>query len=86
MFKIENIVRAISLTFILAASPGLQAHHSVHIHFDVNKEIIIEGTVTQVHFRSPHSYFYVEAPGPDGEIIEYEIESWSHTLLRRQGW
>jgi hypothetical protein len=86
MPKIEKMIRAIAPVFILASSANLQAHHSVHIHFDVNKEIVIEGTVTEVHFQSPHSYFYVEAPGPDGQIIEYEIESWSHTLLRRQGW
>jgi hypothetical protein len=74
------------LAVLLALSLSVQAHHSVHIHFDVNKEIEIEGTITEVHFRSPHSYFYVEAKGPDGKLIEYEVESWSHSLLRRQGW
>ena len=71
---------------MLSLSGGLAAPHSVHIHVDVNSEREIEGKVTQVHFRNPHSYFYVEVRGADGEIIEYEVESWSHTLLRRQGW
>ena len=83
---IQQAARLLVMVGLLAVTPAGMAHHSVHIHFDVSRDIVIEGTVTQVHFRSPHSYFFVEAPGPDGNLIEYEVESWSHSLLRRQGW
>ena len=85
MFK-QFRARFIFLLGLLPATDGVLAHHSVHIHFDVSKDIVIEGVVSLVEFRSPHSYFYVKAPSPIGEMIEYEVESWSHTLLRRQGW
>ena len=85
MFK-QFPARLIVLLSLLLATVGVLAHHSVHIHFDVSKDIVIEGVVNLVEFRSPHSYFYVNAPGPDGEMIKYEVESWSHNLLRRQGW
>ena len=86
MQTIGDTVRLPVLLCLILATSIVSAHHSVHIHFDVNKEVEIEGIVTEVHFRSPHSYFYIEAPGPDGKIIQYEVESWSHALLRRQGW
>jgi hypothetical protein len=86
MTKTGKTARIAGTLCLVLIAPGLGAHHSVHIHFDVSKDIVIEGTITEVHFRSPHSYFYVQAPGADGEMIEYEVESWSHTLLRRQGW
>lgn len=86
MFPLKSISLVIACILILINSWQVMAHHSVHIHFDVTKDIVIEGVITQVYFKSPHSYFHIKAPGPDGEVIEYEVESWSHTLLRRQGW
>ena len=63
-----------------------QGHHSVHAHFDVSKEIQMEGVIKEAAFASPHSYFVIEVIEEDGGSLDVEIESWSHVLLRRQGW
>lgn len=58
---------------IFAAFPSA-AHHSPSI-FDLNRELTLEGTVTAVSWRNPHVYLAVEVAGPDGSLVEQQIEA-----------
>ena len=33
----------------------LQAHHAVASVYDLNKEVVLEGQLTKLNFRNPHS-------------------------------
>jgi hypothetical protein len=58
---------------LLIAVPAA-AHHSPAM-FDMNKDVVIEGTVTDVAWRNPHIYFGVEVMGSDGAPVVQQIEA-----------
>lgn len=49
------------------------AHHSPAA-FDLDKEVIIEGTLTKFLFANPHSYLTVESMGRNGERVSQDVE------------
>ena len=45
-----------AFTALFAAAPlGLLAHHSVAVKFDSSRSITIDGVLTEVAWRNPHS-------------------------------
>ena len=61
------------------------AHHGI-ANFDFNKDVAITGTVAKLTFVNPHSWLYVNVPGPNGQATEWRCEMRSATVLRRSGW
>ncbi|MDE0363113.1 MAG: DUF6152 family protein, partial [Rhodospirillaceae bacterium] len=61
------------------------AHHSFRMHYDPDRSIELQGVVTEVDLRSPHSFFFVDAPGEDGVMQRWEVEAASLVHLRRLG-
>jgi hypothetical protein len=49
------------------------AHHS-RAAYDMSKEIVVEGTVTDLAWKNPHIFMTVETTSPDGESYGVEIE------------
>jgi len=83
--------RVISIAFfvaLIACGSSLLAHHSM-AGFDPNKQVTIEGTVTQVNWTNPHSLFYVEgkvAGATDTPIKKWIFEGPAPTGLMKAGW
>ena len=61
------------------------AHHSFAGTYDVSKEITIKGKIVEVSLRSPHSFFFVEAPDSKGVVQRWSIEGASASQFARQG-
>jgi hypothetical protein len=64
---------AVLVLLSFAALPAA-AHHSPAM-FDLSREVVLEGTVTEVSWRNPHVYFAVEIVGSAGERVEQQIEA-----------
>ena len=62
------------------------AHHSAAPHFDLEKTITVEGTVTRFQFVNPHGYVYFTAKGDDGKMAPWRCELAARTALERNGW
>ncbi len=58
----------------LAAGAAAQAHHSFAATYFVDKEVTVEGTLTQFLFRNPHSFVKVEAPDDKGQMVTWAVE------------
>jgi hypothetical protein len=41
----------------------------------MSKDVVLEGTVTDVSWRNPHIYFGVEVIGPDGVAVVQQVEA-----------
>ena len=61
------------------------AHHGI-ANFDVNREIEISGTVTELRLINPHSWLHVEVTGADGRMTKWRCELRGASVLRRSGW
>ena len=49
--------------------------------------IMLEGTVTQVEWRNPHIWFYIDVVGDDGNVTNWGVEFQTAPLrMLRRGW
>lgn len=77
---------AIAFAVCLLAGGAAFAHHS-HASFDVNNEVTIEGTVTQVLWTNPHSLLFLDAKvAGDSTMKRWVVEAPSPNGLTRAGW
>lgn len=66
-------------------APLASAHHSRAI-YDLNRNITLDGVVTEFEWANPHVYLYVEAANEPGEPVVWTIENGSTTAMGRRGW
>ena len=69
----------------LAAASSAAAHHSLAL-FSTDRIVAVKGTVTRVDWRSPHTTIFIEAKEPDGQTVEWRIETTPTSWLTSEGW
>lgn len=76
------------LIYLAACSlpPAALAHHSFSAEFDANRPVEVTGTVTNVEWRNPHVWFYVDVKDDAGNVANWGFELASPNLLLRNGW
>ena len=77
---------ALSLSLFAGTTLSIFAHHS-EAGFDINKQVTIEGVITQVNWANPHSLFFVEVK-QEGQASaqKWALEGPSPTMLSKEGW
>ena len=73
-----------TLVFFLCVASVAHAHHS-RAFYDMTKEIVIEGTVTELEWKNPHISMTVQTQGEDGESRLLEIELMAVSEARAMG-
>jgi len=66
---------AVVLVLMWSAPAATMAHHSISAMYDRAKELEIDGRISRVDVRNPHSIIVVEAAGPRGTTESWELES-----------
>ena len=61
------------------------AHHS-QAEFDSQSTVEVNGTLTELVWKSPHAWIYMDVVGEDGEVVNWGFELPSPTTLMRRGW
>ncbi len=64
----------VSLVGAVLAAGAAYAHHSFAATYFVDKEMTVEGTLTQFLFRNPHSFVKVQAPDDKGQMQTWAVE------------
>nr|WP_225917625.1 MULTISPECIES: DUF6152 family protein [Pseudomonas] len=72
------------LALLGSAAPAALAHHS-YSAFDMSKLVAIAGTVSEVQFRNPHVWLFVDVLAGD-KTETWAIEAGGPNILMRQGW
>jgi MYXO-CTERM domain-containing protein len=73
-----------AVAFWLVAATA-SAHHGI-ANFDVNREIEVTGTVTELRLVNPHSWLHLDVMGDDGRVTQWRCELRGASVLRRSGW
>ena len=75
---------AVFIALLILASPAL-GHHSVIAFYDENRTTEIEGIVTEVFWRNPHTGFTIEAVNAEGEVEEWDQQRVFHMTEEARG-
>lgn len=70
---------------LLLVSTCAQAHHGI-ANFNLNIDVEITGTISDIAFVNPHSWIYVDVTNADGSVSNWKCELRAATVLRRSGW
>lgn len=76
--------RIILLVTMLLLAGALQAHHSTIAIYDASKRIEVTGKVTSISWRNPHGRITLDVTDDNGNIVEWEAEVASSTVLRNR--
>jgi hypothetical protein len=69
---------------ILVASTAY-AHHSFAKEYNESKSVTLEGDITSVELRNPHSWVYFTATDPSGVVRKYGAEWFNLRRLSQTG-
>ncbi len=70
---------------VIAGEQPAEAHHAFAAEFDATKPVKVEGTIVQVEWTNPHTWFHVDAVGPDGKVQHWMFEGGGPYALIRRG-
>jgi hypothetical protein len=79
--------RLILLMAVLAlcASASALAHHSFAAAYHEDRIQTVEGDITSILFRNPHTWLYIDGKDENGRVQRYSIEWGSGVQLTQQG-
>jgi hypothetical protein len=77
---------ALIVCTLALTSVATNAHHAFSTVFDVNKPIVLTGTVTKVEWQNPHTWFYFDVADNQGNVANWGMEMASPNTLIRAGW
>jgi hypothetical protein len=60
-------------------------HHAFAAEFDVNKPLILKGTVTKMEWINPHAWIHLDVKNSDGTVTSWMIEAGAPNGLLRRG-
>lgn len=82
------VVAAAALVAALVSERPVAAHHSAAAAYDESKKVEVQGTVTRVLLKNPHSWVFLDATDEQGQKVQWQIEmaaaaslAWSPTTL-----
>ena len=72
----------------LAMAAPVAAHHSFAAAYDTSAEgaITITGTIVNVRLTNPHSFFFLDVEGDDGEVVRWSFEAGTPSGMIRNGY
>jgi len=82
----QNFVRVLAIAFAFSYTLPAAAHHSFAATFDREQSVELKGTVTEVEWRNPHVWIYIDAENEQGETENWGFEMGSPNGLIRLGW
>lgn len=72
--RMNEVSRRLAIAGMVLLTLPAAAHHSP-AQFDLTRDLILEGTISDVSWRNPHVYFEISVIGPEGQPIVQQIEA-----------
>ena len=77
-------IAILSAGLLMTAAP-IWAHHAFAAEFDVNKPLILKGTVTEMEWINPHAWIHIDVKDAEGKVTNWMIEAGAPNGLLRRG-
>lgn len=71
---------------IIAFTATATAHHSRPAAYHVDQLIVIEGVATQLFWRNPHPFLFVEVEQDDGSVVTWAAEMAPTIAMTKAGY
>jgi hypothetical protein len=85
MKKVQNKLFIFAGFTIFTSALPAWPHHS-HGNYLTSEWAFLEGTVSELRWINPHSWFYIEVIGADDQPAIWALEANSLNRLRSDGW
>lgn len=76
----------VALAALIVWVAPINAHHSFAAEFDASKPVTIKGVVTQIDWKNPHVWFYVNVKDEEGRVTRWACEMGAPHQLQGRGW
>jgi Family of unknown function (DUF6152) len=80
-----NRISIWTLGAMLAFAAPAEAHHG-NSGYDLNKTVVLNGTVTGFDWGNPHCLVHLDVKGDKGEVQHWTLELASPYTMSRAGW
>jgi hypothetical protein len=70
----KRALPSLTVIAVALAAGRAWAHHSFAATYFVDREITVEGTLTQFMYRNPHSFIKIQAADSSGQLQTWSIE------------
>ena len=62
------------------------AHHSFAAAYNMQDPITIEGKIVNVRLTNPHSFFFLDVEGENGDLVRWSFEAGTPSGMIRNGY
>ena len=83
--KTTRLSFAIAGALVLLTAAASWAHHAFAAEFDVNKPLVLKGTVTKMEWINPHAWIHIDVKDADGKVTSWMVEAGAPNGLLRRG-
>jgi hypothetical protein len=80
-----EMVRFSGLVVMILIAAGAQAHHSQAGIFNSRETIEVTGVIKSVSWRNPHGQILLDVTDDNGNVVEWDAETASISILRNRG-
>jgi hypothetical protein len=81
----KRITMILTVTLALMWNVPADAHHSVEGTFQLDKNMTLQGTITMLTIRNPHSFISIDAKDASGRITSWSAEWVGAAQLKDEG-
>ena len=79
---LRRILISLAAVAVLLLGTEVRAHHNMTAIFDFNDRVTLNGTLTKIDWRNPHTYLTIDVPGGAGATESWQAEGPSPTWFR----